>query len=526
MGPPCRSEFCRKSNLRSCQSLSEEQRQRIFDRFWSMMSWEERRSNVHTLVNKVDIKQKKNLASRRKTSFSYNLKLSDATSIPVCKSCFSSTLGLSQRTVVSWLQDENNKPPLQPKTPKTGKCVPVGEADLNFLKNWLTNLPSLPSHYCRSVPAYKNKKFLYPGTTKANLYPLYKQAATEAGARVVGEKLFSRVFEAEHFSVFIPRKDQCDVCVSAKHGNLDQATLDAHIQAKDRARAEKSKDKEAANDELSVWTMDLQAVLLCPKSKASKLYYKTKMQVHNFTLMNLKTKEGCCYEWDETEGNLGSEVFAYLQWKHFDRVIHNNPGIKTIIIWSDGCGYQNRNVTVTNAFLNLAMKHDIRIIQKYLVPGHTQMECDSMHSTIERKLDVCEIFTPHDYVVIFQSARIRPSPYHVFEVYHDQIMKLDGGYVQSIRPGKRAGDATVHQLRALCYCSSGEIQYKLDFNETSDWVTLPQRISIPNEPLEWVRHFEGQMPLSNRKFNDLQAMKSVMPRCVHQYYDSLPHLEA
>ena len=263
IGQPCTSEYCRKSTLRSCQSLSDEQRRSIFARFWSMKTWEERRSYVHALVNTVDIKQKSSQASRRSSSRLYHLKLGDATSFPVCKSLFCSTLGLSKRTVASWL-DVNNQNPPKPKTPKKGKCVPVGAYDLNFLKNWLNGLPTVPSHYCRNVPAYQSKKFLYPGATKANLHAEYTAAATEAKARVVGLKYFSNVFSEKKFSVFIPRTDQCDICVSAKHGNLNQAALDKHVKAKDEARAEKARDKAAASEKMSVWTMDMQAVLLCP----------------------------------------------------------------------------------------------------------------------------------------------------------------------------------------------------------------------------------------------------------------------
>ena len=92
--------------------------------------------------------------------------------------------------------------------------------------------------------------------------------------------------------------------------------------------------------------MDMQTVLLCPRTKASSLYYKTKLQVHNFTLFNLNTKEGYCYLWNETEDDLSSEVFAHLQYRHFERVIKDNPDLKEIVGWSDGCGYQNRNVTM------------------------------------------------------------------------------------------------------------------------------------------------------------------------------------
>ena len=55
MGAPCTSSYCKRSSLRSCQSLTENDRQEIFDRFWSISSWGERRSTVRALVDKVCI---------------------------------------------------------------------------------------------------------------------------------------------------------------------------------------------------------------------------------------------------------------------------------------------------------------------------------------------------------------------------------------------------------------------------------------------------------------------------------------
>ena len=74
---------------------------------------------------------------------------------------------------------------------------------------------------------------------------------------------------------------------------------------KDAARQEKSRDKllaEACNiagysgDKILVTCMDLQAVLLAPQMKASALYYKTKLAVHNFTVYNLATNDVVCFD--------------------------------------------------------------------------------------------------------------------------------------------------------------------------------------------------------------------------------------
>jgi hypothetical protein len=193
-----------------------------------------------------------------------------------------------------------------------GKTAVLGKADKNYLIKWFEKLPTVPSHYCRSTPAYQEKKFLEPGTTLNQLHRDYKQAAEDDGYKAVGIKLFNETFHKLKYSIFIPRKDQCDTCISAKHGKIDQESYQAHIRAKDEARAEKAKDKETASAKKSVWTLDVQAVLLCPKTKASALYYKTKLQVHNLSFYNLKSGEGYCYVWDETQGDVNSEMFDCL----------------------------------------------------------------------------------------------------------------------------------------------------------------------------------------------------------------------
>jgi len=70
---------------------------------------------------------------------------------------------------------------------------------------------------------------------------------------------------------------------------------------------------------------------------------------------------------------------------------------------------QNRNVIMANALLHFAVKHQVTIEQKYLVKGHIQMQCDSVHSLIERKLKGQDIHLPSDYIRITKAAKKTPS---------------------------------------------------------------------------------------------------------------------
>ncbi|KAK3801913.1 hypothetical protein RRG08_028381 [Elysia crispata] len=122
------------------------------------------------------------------------------------------------------------------------------------------------------------------------------------------------------------------------------------------------------------------------------MYYKTKLVVRNLTFYNLTIRDGYCYVFDEVNGELSSAMLASIHYQRFSSYLDKNTQMRKIIIWSDGSGCQNECCTVSNA-----LEH------RYLVPGYTQMECNSMHSMIDRKMNV-DRFVPHDYAIIMQLA--------------------------------------------------------------------------------------------------------------------------
>jgi hypothetical protein len=63
-------------------------------------------------------------------------------------------------------------------------------------------------------------------------------------------------------------------------------------------------------NEIVVFTMDFQAVKICPYLKVSALYYKSKLCVHNFTMYNLSSRDCTCYWWDETQSDLSASSFV------------------------------------------------------------------------------------------------------------------------------------------------------------------------------------------------------------------------
>nr|CAI5831050.1 unnamed protein product [Callosobruchus analis] len=136
----------------------------------------------------------------------------------------------------------------------------------------------MESHYCRRNTA---KHYLeHDFKSKAEVYKVYKEMGLEDSVTPLSIFSFSRTMDDMNIGLFKPRKDQCDSCIAYK------------AKAKDDARNEKSADKKKAEENLIYcFTMDVQAVMLCPKFEVSIGYYKTKLQEHNFTIYNLKTHQ-------------------------------------------------------------------------------------------------------------------------------------------------------------------------------------------------------------------------------------------
>lgn len=196
-----------------------------------------------------------------------------------------------------------------------------------------------------------------------------------------------------------------------------------------------------------------------------------------------------------------------------------------VILWSDGCTAQNRNVNLSNALLNLSQQLGIVIIQKYLEKGHTQMECDSIHARIETKLKNKPIYTPACYLNIIKEARKNPQAYLTKYVDHTFFKDFSTlKTLKSIRPGYKTGDPTVTDLRALKYCPTGEIYYKLQFAD--DWQPLTKRTCrnknvISTETIPQL--YNAPPKIKTEKFQHLQDLKHVIPKDFHSFYDKLRH---
>ncbi|KAJ4430673.1 hypothetical protein ANN_19264 [Periplaneta americana] len=78
---------------------------------------------------------------------------------------------------------------------------------------------------------------------------------------------------------------------------------------------ERETERERVNI-LCTWTEKM-------RLQASALYYKSKLQIHNFTIYDLQRNDGYCFLWNECEGGIQYKLKFSDTWQTFPRIMSN-----------------------------------------------------------------------------------------------------------------------------------------------------------------------------------------------------------
>lgn len=269
--------------------------------------------------------------------------------------------------------------------------------------------------------------------------------------------------------------------------------------------------------------MDLQSVLLCPKTEASAMYYKQKLQLHNFTIYRLNDKDVTLYVWHEGDGSVNANEFTRCIIQYIDTLPNE---VTEVILISDGCNYQNRNKILACALSTLAKTKSITIEQLFLTKDHTMMEADNVHSTLEHYFK-SPIYSSGDYISRMRLARYN-QPYKINVLDYSFFKNYDDVFsLTSLGPEKKTGDKVVTDIYRIQYTHKGEILYKTEFED--GWTKLPERkiVKITRrtviESKTLTNLYNAPLPISDTTFKDLQSLKPVINKEYHPFYDNLPH---
>ncbi|XP_033212760.1 uncharacterized protein LOC117170240 [Belonocnema kinseyi] len=95
-------------------------------------------------------------------------------------------------------------------------------------------------------------------------------------------------------------------------------------------------------------------------------------------------KKGYMYVWTVNVASRGGQEIGSCLLNHLRTRLQ--PGVKKIILYSDSCGGQNRNIKVAMMLKHFLASSKVDFIaQRFFLSGHSYNSCDRCFSFIEKK---------------------------------------------------------------------------------------------------------------------------------------------
>ena len=510
---------CTSAKCKGCRQFSDAALEEIKEKFVNLTQ-DEQRSFIQKSVSTNEPKRrrtKNNNPPRRKYTMTYKLKLNEKW-IQVCAKNYKNTLILHADTIKNALErvDEAGMPNFSPKTRGShGANTPSFKKRVDHMTSWIEAIPKMESHYCRGTT--DNLYFDCAITSISQLHSFYVDDCKLHNIKHFSRYKFDNFLKDKKYKLFRRKNDLCNTCVGYELKNVGQVQYDTHIKNKREGRQEKEDDTKNSDDTVAVYCADTEAQLTLPRMNANAFYFRNKQILKNWTTYNLKNKEVMNYMWTESNGASNGSCYSSLFVDFITTEKEVNPLLKTFIIYSDGCSAQNRCCVLTGSLLKLSHDLNITIIQKYLEVGHTQMEVDSVHAAIEKKIrQIQQIYMVEEYQDIIEKARKSRNNSYKTKICTYKFFK-DFKSVNTVRT-VRPGEEWVNYLKQI-KCQSGKIFTKL--SHTEEWKELPNQYTIPTKKPPQL--YKEEIKISANKYKHLMEMINQIPQYAQDYYKLLAH---
>lgn len=506
--------------------------------FWDIGNIDRQRDYIISHVTRKEAARKRKENSRRKFSQSYYFDV-DGIKYRVCKRFFLQTLDISEKFVRISLEKSGRSRTGVASPDRRGKHTPgnkLSEEIIQFASAHIDSFPRVPAHWCRKDT---KKEYLEAILNRQKMYDLYKEHCAENTMKSISFALYKELLIKKNVAFHIPRKDQCwchhfEMLSEAEKTPEKIQEYELHKRRKLAANDEKFRDEQKAklNSQYVSANFDLEAVLYSPLFHAKPIFYKRKLATFNLTVFDVASKQGYCYVWPEFEGKRGANEIATCVNLFLEELPEN---IKHVVLHSDCCPGQNRNAIMIYMLYQAvqAIKNINIIDMKFLEPGHTHMQCDSMHATIEHAAEYAKIYWPNDWINVIKLAA-KKRPFKVKELDHT-----------SFRNFKEL------QQKTMVIKSQNSIGNTLNWKQVK-WVRIDK--SMPNTLLYkneyWEEEFSSvittsrgrkaksasvtvpislypeKLPISKLKYDNLLSMcqgkDAVIPSEYKNFYTSLP----
>lgn len=234
--------------------------------------------------------------------------------------------------------------------------------------------------------------------------------------------------------------------------------------------------------------------------------------------------------WHEGIAQRGANEISSCVYK-FIMDLPNN--VEKLILYSDTCPGQNRNNILPIMFkMALHQKESLtEIHHKFLVPGHTHLECDSDHALIERflKKHNTTISVPQDWMSMVKMASNRFDVKYMTQVDFFGFSELLNSHFMKSKIGIDRLPFAWNSIFWLMYkrCNDVAFKYSLHSSEPFRFFSMYRRgrhQSFDNIKLSMA--YSGSNPIDVKKYKDILDLLPFIDPIYHDFYKNLTHSQS
>lgn len=211
--------------------------------------------------------------------------------------------------------------------------------------------------------------------------------------------------------------------------------------------------------------------------------------------------------------------------------------LHAIRCFSDRCGGQNLNqYVVAMCMYAVQVIENLETIHiKFFTPGHSQMECDSMHSAVGTEFKrVGKALWPGDWKTIARSARKKgDKPYNVHDIQGNDIFDWKAFAKTQLTIRKTDVDGKRVLFNKMCWFQFKkenvyEYECKESFNADDSFRKVDcKKKALRRQSTSLLPCYPQGHPIMEAKYKNLVSLFSMNPpalsRDYYDFYFNLPH---
>lgn len=519
---------------RNCNSkITVDQRKAAFTSFFNLNSHTQQNIFIRGCVASKIVERHRPRNDNPKPrfhTFSYSIRIPDQGDITVCKKYFLDTYHISNKQLFNCSQ----KMQVSELIDQRGKHIRTNKIDDTPIINHINSFPAYTSHYSRSHNP--QRKYLNSNLNIRKMYDLYVEKCKSDSLEPVKEKFYYHIFSTKfnlHFKH--PSKDTCQMCdllemriKSSVDNIISIQEKECHLLKAQTARSQMTADKLTASESTYVFCFDLQKALAFPKLTTSSAYYKRNLYVYNLGFHEFQNNARDMFVWPETEGSRGSQEIASCLVKYIKMFADTHD---RIVLWSDSCIGQNRNIKTVLSLLKLVQSTDIKaksIEMKFLVSGHTYLPNDADFAVIESNAKkIQHIYSPNDWINIIATCK-RKEQFRVVKMTHFDFFSTKSleNNVCNRKTNTAGKPVNWLQMRWIKLERSKPwvIQYKNNFDENFGFENINIRkkgkVMLLNSVSQSLLYPETRA-ITKEKKKDMIDLLKYIPPVYHTFYKNL-----